>query len=169
MSTPTGETTFYPEVEQSERLGVWSGKSVPRKEDKRLLKGQGAFVDDLWMHRQGHVHFVRSPHAHARIVSIDVSRAEAVPGVYATLTGEEVGVLQQPFFQMAPEPAGLMRDYCMAVGKARYMGEPVVAVLAESAELARDAAELVEVVYEPLAVIVDGIATIEPDAPVLHD
>jgi len=169
MSTPTGETTFYPEVEQSERLGAWSGKSVPRKEDKRLLKGQGEFVDDLWMHRQGHVHFVRSPHAHARIVSIDVSRAEAVPGVYATLTGEEVGVLQQPFFQMAPEPAGLMRDYCMAVGKARYMGEPVVAVLAESAELARDAAELVEVVYEPLAVIVDGIATIEPDAPVLHD
>ncbi len=169
MSTPTGETTFYPEVEQSERLGAWSGKSVPRKEDKRLLKGQGAFVDDLWMHRQGHVHFVRSPYAHARIVSIDVSRAEAVPGVYATLTGEEVGVLQQPFFQMAPEPAGLMKDYCMAVGKARYMGEPVACVLAESAELARDAAALVEVVYEPLEVVVDGIATIEPQAPVLHE
>jgi CO/xanthine dehydrogenase Mo-binding subunit len=169
MSTPPGETTFYPEVEQSDRLGVWSGKSVPRKEDKRLLKGQGAFVDDLWMHRQGHVHFVRSPHAHARIVSIDVSRAEALPGVYATLTGEEVGELQQPFFQMAPEPAGLMKDYCMAVGKARYMGEPVVAVLAESAELARDAAALVEVVYEPLEVVVDGIATIEPQAPVLHE
>ena len=106
MSTPTDETTFYPAIEQSERLGKWSGKSVPRKEDKRLLKGQGAFVDDLWMHRQGHVHFVRSPYAHARITAIDVSRCEAVPGVYATLTGEEVGELQQPYFQMAPEPAG---------------------------------------------------------------
>ena len=169
MRTPSAETTFYPEVEQSDRLGAWSGKSVPRKEDKRLLKGQGAFVDDLWMHRQGYVHFVRSPHAHARITAIDVSRCEAVPGVYATLTGEEVGELQQPYFQMAPEPAGLMRDYCIAVGKARYMGEPVAAVLAESPELARDAAELVEVTYEPLPPVVDGIATIEPDAPVLHE
>jgi len=169
MSTPRSETTFYPAIEQSERLGNWSGKNVPRKEDKRLLKGQGAFVDDLWMHRQGHVHFVRSPYAHARITAIDVARCEAVPGVYATLTGEEVGELQQPYFQMAPEPAGAMKDYCMAVGKARYMGEPVAAVLAESAELARDAAELIEVSYEPLPVVVDGIATIEPDAPVLHE
>ncbi len=169
MTTPSAETTFYPAIEQSERLGAWTGKNVPRKEDKRLLKGQGAFVDDLWMHRQGHVHFVRSPYAHARITAIDVSRCEAVPGVYATLTGEEVGELQQPYFQMAPEPAGAMKDYCMAVGKARYMGEPVAAVLAESAELARDAAELIEVSYEPLPVVVDSVATIEPDKPVLHD
>ena len=169
MSVPRNETTYYPAIDQNERLGRWSGTSVPRKEDKRLLKGQGAFVDDLWMHRQGYVHFVRSPYAHARIVSIDVSRCEAHPGVYTTLTGTEVGELQQPFFQMAPEPAGLMRDYCMAVTKARYMGEPVVAVLAESADIARDAAELVEVVYEPLPVVVDSVATAEPDAPVLHD
>jgi CO/xanthine dehydrogenase Mo-binding subunit len=169
MSIPSDETTFYPAIEQSERLGKWSGTNVPRKEDKRLLKGQGAFVDDLWMHRQGHVHFVRSPYAHARITAIDVARCEAVPGVYATLTGEEVGELQQPYFQMAPEPAGAMKDYCMAVGKARYMGEPVAAVLAESAELARDAAELIEVSYEPLPVVIDGVATIEPDAPLLHE
>ena len=169
MSIPSDETTFYPAIEQSERLGTWSGTNVPRKEDKRLLKGQGAFVDDLWMHRQGHVHFVRSPYAHARITAIDVSRCEAVPGVYATLTGEEVGELQQPYFQMAPEPAGAMKDYCMAVGKARYMGEPVAAVLAESAELARDAAELIEVSYEPLPVVIDGVATVEPDAPLLHE
>ena len=169
MSVPDSETTYYPAVEPNERLGRWSGTNVPRKEDKRLLKGQGAFVDDLWMHRQGYVHFVRSPYAHARIVSIDVSRCEAHPGVYTTLTGTEVGELQQPFFQMAPEPAGLMRDYCMAVTKARYMGEPVVAVLAESPDTARDAAALVDVVYEPLAVVVDSVATAEPEAPLLHD
>jgi CO/xanthine dehydrogenase Mo-binding subunit len=169
MSGHTAETTFYPEVEKSERLGEWSGKNVPRKEDKRLLKGQGAFVDDLWMHRQGYVHFVRSPHAHAKIVSIDVSRCEAQPGVYATLTGKEVGELQEPYFQMAPEPAALAKDYCMAVDRARYMGEPVVAVLAESRELARDAAELVQIEYEPLPAVVDGVATVEPDAPIIHD
>ena len=169
MSTPTAPTLPYSPVAPNERLGTWTGKSIPRKEDRRLLKGQGAFVDDLWMHRQGYVHFVRSPHAHARIVSVDVSRAAALPGVYATLTGQEVGELQEPFFQMAPEPAGLMRDYCMAVTKARYMGEPVAAVLAESRELARDAAALVAVEYEPLPVVLDGVATTEPDAPVLHE
>jgi CO/xanthine dehydrogenase Mo-binding subunit len=169
MSTPDAKTLPYSPVEQSERLGEWSGKNVPRKEDKRLLKGQGAFVDDLWMHRMGYVHFVRSPHAHARIVSIDVSKCEAVPGVYATLTGKEVGELQEPYFQMAPEPGANAKDYCMAVDKARFMGEPVVAVLAESRELARDAAELVEVEYEVLPAVVDGVATVEPDAPIIHD
>jgi|tagenome__1003787_1003787.scaffolds.fasta_scaffold20974451_3 CO/xanthine dehydrogenase Mo-binding subunit len=166
---PDAKTLPYSPVEQSERLGQWSGKNVPRKEDKRLLKGQGAFVDDLWMHRMGYVHFVRSPHAHARIVSIDVSKCEAVPGVYATLTGKEVGELQEPYFQMAPEPGANAKDYCMAVDKARFMGEPVVAVLAESRELARDAAELVEVEYEVLPAVVDGVATVEPDAPIIHD
>jgi CO/xanthine dehydrogenase Mo-binding subunit len=163
------KTLPYSPVEHSERLGNWSGKNVPRKEDKRLLKGQGAFVDDLWMHRMGYVHFVRSPHAHARIVSIDVSKCEAVPGVYATLTGKEVGELQEPYFQMAPEPGANAKDYCMAVDKARFMGEPVVAVLAESRELARDAAELVEIEYEVLPAVVDGVATVEPDAPIIHD
>jgi CO/xanthine dehydrogenase Mo-binding subunit len=169
MSTPDAKTLPYSPVEQDERLGQWSGKNVPRKEDKRLLKGQGAFVDDLWMHRMGYVHFVRSPHAHARIVSIDVSKCEAVPGVFATLTGKEVGELQEPYFQMAPEPGANAKDYCMAVDKARFMGEPVVAVLAESRELARDAAELVEIEYEVLPAVVDGVATVEPDAPILHE
>ncbi|HXD56513.1 MAG TPA: xanthine dehydrogenase family protein molybdopterin-binding subunit [Thermoleophilaceae bacterium] len=166
---PDAKTLPYEPVEQDERLGQWSGKNVPRKEDKRLLKGQGAFVDDLWMHRMGYVHFVRSPHAHARIVSIDVSKCEAVPGVYATLTGKEVGELQEPYFQMAPEPGANAKDYCMAVDKARFMGEPVVAVLAESRELARDAAELVEIEYDVLPAVVDGVATVEPDAPIIHE
>ena len=166
---PDAKTLPYEPIEQDERLGQWSGKNVPRKEDKRLLKGQGAFVDDLWMHRMGYVHFVRSPHAHARIVSIDVSKCEAVPGVYATLTGKEVGELQEPYFQMAPEPGANAKDYCMAVDKARFMGEPVVAVLAESRELARDAAELVEIEYDVLPAVVDGVATVEPDAPIIHE
>ena len=147
----------------------WQGQSVPRKEDGRYLRGEGAFVDDLWMHRMGYVYFLRSPYAHARILSIDVSKAAAMDGVYATLTGEEVAELTDPYFQMAPGAANGMVDYCLAVGKARFMGEPVAAVLAETRELARDAAEAIEVVYEPLPLIVDGVATAEPDAPVLHE
>ncbi len=144
------------------------GQSVPRKEDGRLVKGQGAFTDDLWMHRMGHVHFVRSPHAHARIVDVDVSAALRVPGVYATLTGEEVRRLTDRYLQIAPEPGGRAKDYCLAVDKVRYAGEPVAAVLAETRELARDAAALVEVEYEPLPAVVDTLEACEPDAPVIH-
>jgi xanthine dehydrogenase molybdopterin-binding subunit B len=68
----------------------------------------------------GYAHFVRSPHAHARIVSIDTSRAEALDGVFATLTGEDVKEESDPFFQIAPEPAASMQEYCLAVGKVRY-------------------------------------------------
>ncbi|HYY23797.1 MAG TPA: xanthine dehydrogenase family protein molybdopterin-binding subunit [Thermoleophilaceae bacterium] len=157
-----------PTVEEV-RTGAWSGQSIPRKEDRRLLQGQGAFIDDLWVHRAAHVHFVRSPYGHARIRGVDVSRAEAIPGVYATLTPDEVVELQEPYLQLAPPPGGNLRDYCLAVGKARFMGEPVAAVLAESREVARDAAELVEVDYEPLPAVVDGPTAAEPGAPVLHE
>jgi 2-furoyl-CoA dehydrogenase large subunit len=156
-------------VERTDRLGKWSGQSVPRKEDGRLLKGQGTFADDSWQHRMGYAHFVRSPHAHARIVSIDTSRAESLDGVYATLTGEEVAELTDPFFQIAPEPGGNIAEYCLAVGKVRYQGDAVALVLAESRDVARDAAELVEVEYEPLPAVVDTVAATADDAPVLHE
>ena len=104
-STPVSETTVE-RVEQSERLGRWSGTSMPRKEDRRLLQGQGTFVDDGGHIHMGYAHFVRSPYAHARILSVDIARAEALAGVYATLTGTEVRELTQPFFQIAPEPGG---------------------------------------------------------------
>jgi CO/xanthine dehydrogenase Mo-binding subunit len=144
------------------------GQSLPRKEDRRLLKGQGMFTDDLWMHRMGHVHFVRSPHAHARIVDVDVTKALACEGVYATLTGEEVRRLTDRYPQIAPEPGGSIKDYCLAVDKVRYQGEPVAAVLAETRELARDAAELVAVEYEPLPVVVDAVEAATEGAPIVH-
>jgi 2-furoyl-CoA dehydrogenase large subunit len=147
----------------------WVGRSLPRKEDERLLRGQGAFVDDEGMHRMGHAWFLRSPYAHAHIVSIDTSEAEAVPGVYAILTGEEVATLQQPFMETAPDPGSRVQDYCLAVEKVRYAGEPVAVVLAASADLARDAAEHIAVVYEPLPAVVDGLDAAGADAPVLHE
>ena len=109
-----------------------------------------------------YVHFVRSPYAHAEISSIDVSKAEELDGVYGTLTGDEVAELTDPFFQIAPLPGGHVKDYALAVGKVRHVGEPVVAVAATTRELARDAADLVEVEYEPLGVVVDTRARRRP-------
>jgi len=149
--------------------GAAMGQSVPRKEDNRLVQGQGVFVDDVKRHGMGYLHFVRSPYAHAKIGSIDVSSALELPGVYGTLTGDEVAILTDPFFQIAAPPGGHVKDYALAVGKVRYLGEPVVAVVAETRELARDAAELVWVDYEPLPVVVDARRAGDDDAPVLHE
>jgi CO/xanthine dehydrogenase Mo-binding subunit len=147
----------------------YAGQSVPRKEDKRLTQGEGVFVDDIKRHGMGYVHFVRSPYAHAHITSIDVSQAEEIKGVYGTLTGEEVASLTDPFFQLSTPPGSHLKDYALAVGKVRYVGEAVVAVVAETRELARDASELVEVEYEPLPAVVDARKARDDDTPVLHE
>ena len=149
--------------------GAAIGQSLPRKEDNRLVQGQGVFFDDIKRHGMGFLHFVRAPYAHAKIDSIDVSAALEIPGVYGTLTGDEVAILTDPFFQIAAAPGGNLKDYALAVGKVRYIGEPVVAVVAETRELARDAAELVEIVYEPLDVVVDARKALADGAPVLHE
>ncbi len=161
MTTETTEKVTTP---------TWTGQSMPRKEDARLLKAQGSFVDDEGMYRQGYAQLVRSPHAHARIVSIDVSKAEALPGVIATLTGDEVKAMTEPLFQFAPRADGSqMNEYLLGVDVVRFQGEAVVAILAETRAAARDAADLVEVEYDPLPVNVDGVKAADPDAYVLHD
>src|SRR4051794_24702914 len=148
------ETTVTPErplvVEQGESKPGFIGQNVPCKEDKRLVQGEGVFFDDMKRHEMGYVHFVRSPYAHARIKSVDVSKALELDGVYGTLTGDEVAILTDPFFELSVKPGADIKDYALAVGRVRHVGEPVAAVVASSRELARDAAELVEVEYEPL-------------------
>ena len=93
------------------------------------------------------MHFVRSPYAHAKILSIDVSAALGLPGVFGTLTGDEVAILTDPFFQITTPRVARAR-FALAVGKVRYAGEAVVAVAAATRELARDAADVVEVDYD---------------------
>jgi len=161
------DTTIAPEKVEIQK--GWGGQSVRRKEDKRLLQGEGVFVDDVKRHGMGYLHFVRSPYAHAHITRVDVSAAEAIDGVYGTLTGEEVAALTDPFFQISSVPGANIKDFSLAVGKVRYVGEPVVAVVAETRELARDASELVEVDYEPLPAVVDARKAQDSEAPVLHD
>ena len=167
------EQTITPErpitVEEHETKPGWAGQNVPRKEDKRLVQGQGIFFDDVKRIGMGYVHFVRSPYAHAAITSIDVSKALELEGVYGTLIGEEVAAQTDPFFELSRPPASEMKDYALAVGKVRFVGEPVAAVVADTRELARDAAELVEVDYEPLPAVVDPERAADDDSAILHD
>jgi CO/xanthine dehydrogenase Mo-binding subunit len=167
------ETTVAPPrpqvVEPGKAVPGWAGQNVPRKEDKRLLQGEGVFFDDIKRHEMGYVHFVRSPYAHARIKSVDVSKALELEGVYGTLTGDEVAILTDPFFELSVPPGANMKDYALAVGKVRHVGEPVAAVVAASRELARDASELIEVEYEPLPPLVDARRAQDDDAPILHE
>jgi 2-furoyl-CoA dehydrogenase large subunit len=166
------ETTTVAEplvVEQTETKPGYAGQNVPRKEDKRLVQGEGVFFDDVKRHNMGYVHFVRSPYAHAKLRSVDVSKALEHPGVLGTLTGDEVALLTDPFFQISSPPGAHLKDFCLAVGKARFVGESVAAVVATTREIARDASELVEVDYEPLPVLTDARQALADDAPVLHD
>jgi 2-furoyl-CoA dehydrogenase large subunit len=170
VTPATDSTTIAPDkVEIQAPKEQYKGQNVPRKEDRRLVQGQGVFVDDVKRHGMGYIFFVRSPYAHAHITSIDVSKAESMKGVYGTLTGEEVASLTDPFFQISSVPGGNIKDYALAVGKVRYVGEAVVAVVAETRELARDASELVEIEYEPLDAVTDARHALDASKPVLHE
>ncbi len=164
MSTTETQTTTAPVELQKGFIG----QSIPRKEDRRLVQGQGVFFDDVRRHGTGYVHFVRSPLAHAKILSIDVTAALALEGVYGTLTGDEVAIQTDPFFEMSTPPGANIKDYALAVGRVRFMGEPVAAVVARTRELARDAAELVEVEYEALDVLVDARESVKNET-IMHD
>jgi len=140
----------------------------PRKEDHRLVRGRGLFVDDEQTGRLLHMKIVRSPYAHARVLSVDVEAAAAMPGVVATLTGEEVARLTAPFPQIAPEPMGRILDYSMATDCVRFQGEPVAVVIATSPALAEDAAAAVQVDYDALDVVVDAVEGLK-DRTILHE
>jgi CO/xanthine dehydrogenase Mo-binding subunit len=146
----------------------WVGQALPRKEENRLLRGRGKFADDIKLREMLYLRFVRSPYAHAKIVSVDVSAAEALAGVVGTLTGAEIAAQTQPFIEIGPDPCSRIKDYPLAVSKVRYQGEPVVAIVAESPSLADDAAELVQVEYEALDPVVDAEAALT-DKSVLHE
>ncbi|HET7208377.1 MAG TPA: xanthine dehydrogenase family protein molybdopterin-binding subunit [Terriglobales bacterium] len=146
----------------------WVGKPLPRKEEDRLLRGRGKFADDVKMREMLYLRFVRSSYAHARILKVDTSAAEALPGVICTLTGKEIEPVVQPFIEIGPDPCAKIRDYPLASEKVRYQGEPVAAVVAVSARIADDAVELVQVDYEPLEPVVDAEQALK-DESVLHE
>ena len=144
-----------------------SGHSVRRIEDPALVTGRGAFVDDFDLDGQAQLCFLRSPHAHARIVSIDASAAMAIPGVVAVLTGDD---LVRAGVGVFPGPAGFKRpDGSNAVApprrplaheRVRFVGEAVAAIVAATREAALDARDAVVVEYEELPAVVDLDAAI---------
>ena len=148
------------------------GAPVRRKEDRRFLTGRGQFVDDVKLPNALHAAIVRSPHAHARIMSIDTGPALEMPGVVAVFTFEDIAATLEP----RPIPvrlraySDLMRflQYPLAHGKVHYVGDPVAVVLAESRYLAEDGAEAVEVVYEPLPALVDVKESLKGET-VIHE
>jgi len=146
----------------------WVGQALPRKEENRLLRGRGKFADDIKLREMAYLRFVRSPYAHAKIVRVDTSAAEALPGVICALTGAEIAAQTQPFIEIGPEPFAKIKDYPLAVSKIRYQGEPLAAVVAESPALADDAAELVQVEYEALDPVVDAEEALT-NKSILHD
>src|SRR6266852_7894889 len=154
--------------ERKNGSGPWVGASLSRKEEDRLLRGRGKFADDIKLREMLYLRFVRSPYAHARVVSVDTSAAEALSGVVCAITGKEIAAQTQPFIEIGPDHAQKIRDFPMAVGKVLYQGEPVAAVVAESPSLADDAAELVQVEYEALEPVVDAEQALQ-DKSILHE
>jgi carbon-monoxide dehydrogenase large subunit len=145
---------------------TWIGKDVPRLEDPKLLAGRATYVDDVSLPGMLEAAVLRSPMAHARIVRIDTSRARALPGVYAVITGEDARELSNPLPAFCAEP---VVEYALAVDKVRYAGEAVAAVAATDRYTAEDALALIDVEYEPLEVLSDPFAAMQPDAPKVHE
>jgi 2-furoyl-CoA dehydrogenase large subunit len=142
------------------------GKPVRRNSDAQFVKGEGSYTDDLKMDCV-YAGFVRSPYPHARLGRIDTSKAEALKGVLAVMTGPEVAAVTQPVGARAiTRPA---RQHVMATGKVRYVGEPVVIVVAEDPYIVEDALDLVEVEYEPLPVVVELDDAMKEDAPLVFE
>jgi carbon-monoxide dehydrogenase large subunit len=144
------------------------GKAIKRREDPRFITGRGQYVDDVKLPGTVYAAFVRSPHAHARITSINASKAKSVPGFVAVYTGQEVQVGNLPCGWMLPDIKVPPRPV-LAQGKVRYAGEPVAIVVADSVYAAKDAAEAVQVDYEALPGVANPKKAHERGAPQLFD
>jgi carbon-monoxide dehydrogenase large subunit len=146
------------------------GRRLRRREDRRFLLGAGQYVDDIVLPRMLHVAFVRSPHAHARIQAIDTRAASSLRGVLAIFTGSDITAHAEPL-RISPPIVGLVATEmeAMPTRTVRFVGDLVAMVVAESREVARDAADLVEVDYEPLTAVVDAARAADPDQPLVDD
>ena len=151
------------------------GASVVRKEDRRFITGKGRYVDDIKLMGMTHAHFVRSPHAHAKIKSIDTSAAMKMPGVVGVLTGQQIvddkiGNLICGWAITSKDGTGMKMGAwpAMAPETVRFVGQAVAVVVAETKNQAKDAAEAVVVNYEELPAVPDIRAAIKPGAPQLH-
>ena len=147
--------------------------SMKRKEDQRFVRGQGNYVDDVRLPGMLHGAILRSPHAHAKILSVDTSRAEALPGVVAVITGKILEGIPRPSllgdnFAWMPT-LSYDTQAVLATDKVRFQGQEVAFVIAEDRYTAKDALELIDVDYEALPSVMDAKKAMDPNAPVIRD
>lgn len=161
----SSNTSVVLEKERGTKLNV--GKPVLKIESMKSVKGKVGYTDDLEMADQQYASLLFSPYAHAKIISIDVSKAMALPGVSLVITGKEIKELTHPMSSRAANKSP-NSHYILAVDKVRYMGEPVAAVVAKSKYIAQDAVDLIEVDYDPLPVVGSIEDAIKPDAPLIY-
>jgi carbon-monoxide dehydrogenase large subunit len=153
-----------------DRPNSYIGRAVPRPNLERLTQGRGQYVSDMVLPRMGHVAFVRSPYAHARIVNIDAVAAKASAGVIAIVTGAELATICTPWVGVLTHLKGLKSapQHPIAIEKACWQGEAVAAVVARTRAEAEDAAERVKVDYEELPVVTEMETALDPQTPVIH-
>ncbi len=145
------------------------GLSLKTKEDYRLIRGNGVYVDDVRLPNMAYAAILRSPYAHAKIKSIDSSEARRIPGVLDILTSEDVVKMSDPLPQMTVPPASNIKDYPIANGKVRFVGEPVAVLIANSKYIAEDATEAIKVEYEELRPLIDAEEALSSKDTLIHE
>src|SRR5215470_148110 len=159
-------TTYAPDLLEIPTPGRLLGSPVLRTEDHALLTGSARYLDDVPCQGALHAVFVRSPIAHALVLSADVHAASAMPGVVGVFVAGDIGGLRMPPVEDSPE---VFARPLIAIDRVRFVGEPVAVVVAQTKAQAVDAADAVAVDYEPLAPVIDPEAALEPGAPILFD
>src|SRR6187551_4090249 len=159
-----------PVLSALDRPNSYIGRSVPRPNLQRLSQGRGQYVSDVTLPRMAHVAYVRSPHAHARIVAIDTAAAKQAAGVVAVVTGAELAKVITPWVGVLTHLKGIKSapQHAIAVDRACWSGEAVCAVVARSRAEAEDGCELVAVDYEELPAVTDPETALDPNTPVIH-
>src|SRR5580704_16701676 len=153
-----------------DRPNSYIGKVVPRPNLERLMQGRGLYVSDMELPRMAHVAFLRSPHAHAKIIGIDSTEARRLPGIIAVVTGEQLATVITPWVGVLSHLKGLKSapQHAIAIDRVCWQGEAVAAVVATSRALAEDAAEAVFVEYDALDAVTDMRTALDPQIPVIH-
>jgi carbon-monoxide dehydrogenase large subunit len=153
-----------------DRPNSYIGKTVPRPNLERLMQGRGLYVSDVDLPRMAHVVFLRSPHAHAKIIAIDADAAKRLPGVIAIVTGKELSAMITPWVGVLSHMKGLKSapQHAIAIDHVCWQGEAVAAIVATSRAVAEDAAEAVAVEYQELDAVTDMRTALDRQTPVIH-
>src|ERR1044072_6342318 len=165
----TSVSSDMPVLSVLDRPNSYIGKTVARPSLDRLMQGRGLYVSDIELPRMVHVVFLRSPHAHAKILGIDASAARHMPGVVAVIIGQELAAVITPWVGVLSHLKGLKSapQHAIAIDRVCWQGEAVAAIVATSRAVAEDAAELVAVEYQALEAVTDMGSALDPATPVI--